>query len=84
MQTDGSLLHVPAAEQQIANAAVDAAVEAFNQMGGVSDAKISDFYELFASTLADDASSRPDRSGEPVRRRSGRSPPRPFGNAYSS
>ena len=59
MQTDGTLLHVPAAEQRVATDAVDAAAEAFDQMGGVSDAKISEFYELFASTLADDTSFAP-------------------------
>ncbi len=59
MQTDGALLHVPAAEQQIATDAVDAAAAAFDQMGGVSDEKVSEFYELFASTLADDASFAP-------------------------
>ena len=59
MQTDGTLLHIPAAEQRVATDAVDAAAEAFDQMGGVSDAKISEFYELFASTLADDTSFAP-------------------------
>ncbi len=71
MQTDGTLLHVPAAEQQVATEAVDAAATAFDQMGGVSDAKISDFYELFASTLADDTSFAPiaaaNRSTSPER-----------------
>jgi glutamate-5-semialdehyde dehydrogenase len=59
MQTDGSLLHIPAGEQQVASAAVDAATAAFDQMGGVSDEKTSEFYELFASTLADDSSFAP-------------------------
>ena len=59
MQTDGTVLHVPAAEQQVATDAVDAATAAFDQMGGVTDAKISEFYDLFASTLADDASFAP-------------------------
>lgn len=59
MQTDGSLLHVPAADHAVATAAVDAAVAAFDEMGGVSDDKISEFYELFASTLADDTAFAP-------------------------
>jgi len=59
MQTDGTVLHVPAAEQQVATNAVNAATTAFDQMGGVTDSKISEFYELFASTLADDASFAP-------------------------
>jgi glutamate-5-semialdehyde dehydrogenase len=59
MQTDGSVLHIPAAEQRVATEAVDAAAAAFDQMGGVTDAKISEFYDLFASTLADDASFAP-------------------------
>ena len=59
MQTDGTLLHVPAAEQETATSAVDAASAAFDAMGGVSDDRISEFYELFASTLADDTSFAP-------------------------
>ncbi len=59
MQTDGTLLHVPAADQTVATAAVDAAVAAFDEMGGVSDERISEFYELFAATLADDTSFAP-------------------------
>ena len=59
METDGTLLHVPAVEQSVATAAVDAATAAFDEMGGVSDAKVSEFYELFASTLADDVSFAP-------------------------
>ena len=59
MQTDGTLLHVPAAEQAVATTAVDAAITAFDEMGGISDAKISEFFELFASTLADDTAFAP-------------------------
>lgn len=59
MQTDGTVLHVPAAEQAVAQAAVDSASEAFDGMGGVSDERISEFYELFAATLADDTSFAP-------------------------
>ncbi len=59
MQSDGSLLHVPASEQAIATAAVDAASEAFGQMSRITDERISEFYEMFAATLADDNSFGP-------------------------
>lgn len=59
MQTDGALLHIPSRERTIATTAVDAADEAFRQMGGVSDEKISEFYDLFAETLADDTAFAP-------------------------
>ena len=59
MQTDGTLLHVPSSEQSVARTAVDAASEAFDRMGGISDERISEFYELFASTLADDTAFAP-------------------------
>jgi glutamate-5-semialdehyde dehydrogenase len=59
VQSDGALLHVPASEREIATAAVDAAVGAFEQMGSVSDERISGFFELFAATLADDTSFAP-------------------------
>ena len=51
MQSDGSLLHVPASEQAIATDAVDAASEAFGQMSRIADERISEFYEMFAATL---------------------------------
>lgn len=51
----GQLLHIPAKEQAIATAAVTRCVNAFEQMGAVSDAQISDFYERFAQALEDDA-----------------------------
>ncbi len=59
MQTDGTVLHVPAAEQAIADDAVDAASASFDLLGSVSDDRISEFYELFAATLADDTSFAP-------------------------
>ena len=55
VQDTGDLLHVPAAEQAIAAAAVGRATEAFTAMGQVSDAAISQFFEAFAARLADDA-----------------------------
>lgn len=59
MQTDGTLLHVSATEQAIATRAVDAASEAFDQMGRMTDDRISEFYEMFAASLADDNSFGP-------------------------
>ncbi len=49
------LLHIPAAEQQLATAAVDRAVAAFATMGTIADSQISTFYERFATALADEA-----------------------------
>src|SRR5680860_571866 len=59
MQTDGTLLHVPAADQAIATRAVDAASEAFDRIGTVPDERITEFFDLFAATLADDESFAP-------------------------
>ncbi len=56
VQDTGDLLHVPAAEQATAAAAVAAAAEAFARMGAVSDAAITAFFAAFADRLADDAS----------------------------
>ena len=50
----GELLRIPAAEKQIATAAVTRCVNAFQAMGSVSDAQISTFYEAFARTLEND------------------------------
>lgn len=50
----GAILHIPAAEAAIADAAVSRAADAFAQLGGVSDAAISSFFEVFAARLADD------------------------------
>ena len=51
----GELLHVPAAEQAIAAAAVGRASEAFAGMGAVDDTAITAFFDAFAARLADDA-----------------------------
>ena len=59
VQTTGDLLHVPADVAAIAHNAVGAAVDAFGQMGSVSDAEISNFFERFAQRLEDDASFAP-------------------------
>ena len=54
VQDSGDLLHVPAAVQAIAEAAVGRAATAFQQMGAVGDAAITAFFEAFAANLADD------------------------------
>ncbi len=50
----GDLLHVPAAEWEIAAAAVGRAHDAFGRLGPVADDAISDFFDRFAANLADD------------------------------
>ena len=55
----GDLLHVPAAEAAVAARTVAAAVEAFAQMGAVTDTQITDFFNRFADALADDATFAP-------------------------
>jgi glutamate-5-semialdehyde dehydrogenase len=55
VQETGALLHVPAAVQAVAEAAVGRAHEAFGQMGRVTDEQITRFFEAFAGRLADDA-----------------------------
>jgi glutamate-5-semialdehyde dehydrogenase len=53
-QSTGALLHVPAAEQAIAEAAVSAALDAFQRLAACTDDQITDFFERFADLLADD------------------------------
>jgi glutamate-5-semialdehyde dehydrogenase len=55
VESTGEILHVPRAAREIATGAVDRAVAAFAQMGSVTDAQISRFFEQFASRLEDDA-----------------------------
>ncbi|MGI9030370.1 MAG: aldehyde dehydrogenase family protein [Ilumatobacteraceae bacterium] len=55
VQETGRLLHVPAADHRVAEAAVTAAVDAFGALGGCDDSAISEFYDEFARRLADDA-----------------------------
>lgn len=54
IQDSGDLLHVPAEVQAVARGAVGRAHAAFRQMGQVSDAAITAFFEAFAARLADD------------------------------
>ena len=53
VQDSGALLHIPAAVQTVAEAAVGRAHDAFQQMGAVKDEQITKFFELFAALLAD-------------------------------
>jgi glutamate-5-semialdehyde dehydrogenase len=55
VQKSGQLLHIPAAEQAVAQEAVGRALAAFQAMGAVTDEQITRFYEEFAARLeADD------------------------------
>ncbi len=55
VQDTGALLHIPAGDGAIAQAAVTAAVDAFAALGSVSDGAITEFYRAFAARLGDDA-----------------------------
>ena len=55
VQSTGEILLLPRAQHEIAAEAVGRAVTAFQQMGSVSDAQITQFYEEFASRLEADA-----------------------------
>jgi glutamate-5-semialdehyde dehydrogenase len=53
-QDTGQLLHIPSEVGLIASNAVQAAADAFQKMGRISDQQVSDFYNSFADRLADD------------------------------
>ena len=55
VQEDGALLHIPANEYAIVDAAVTAAQAGFTELAAATDDAISDFFESFASRLADNA-----------------------------
>jgi glutamate-5-semialdehyde dehydrogenase len=55
----GDLLHIPAADHEAATVAVSAAIEAFEQLAGVTDEQISAFFAAFADRLEDDVSATP-------------------------
>lgn len=59
VQSTGDLLHVPSTVWDVASNAVGRAVEAFAQMGAVSDEAISSFFEGFADRLASDETFAP-------------------------
>jgi len=50
----GDLLHIPHAEFTRTAEAVAAAADAFSALAGATDAQISHFFDVFASTLSDD------------------------------
>ncbi|MFT6813318.1 MAG: glutamate-5-semialdehyde dehydrogenase [Ilumatobacter sp.] len=54
VQADGALLHIPAAEHQLVEAAVGRAATGFAQLSNSSDAQITHFFRRFADLLADD------------------------------
>ncbi len=56
VQDTGALLHVPAAEGQVAREAVGRAAQAFAQMSTVTDAQVDAFFAGFADRLEADAS----------------------------
>ena len=53
-QDSGALLHIPSEVRLIADNAVRAAAEAFQEMGRISDEQVSGFYEAFAAGLEDE------------------------------
>ena len=59
VQTTGDLLHLPADVVAISQGAVGAAVDAFDQMGTVSDDAITNFFNAFADRLANDVAFAP-------------------------
>jgi glutamate-5-semialdehyde dehydrogenase len=54
VQDTGDLLHVPAREHRLVEAAVSAAADGFAGLARCSDDQISDFFGRFAALLADD------------------------------
>ena len=59
VQSTGDLLHVPAAEWEVAGTAVTAARDAFHRLGSIGDDRVTAFYEAFAARLEDGASFDP-------------------------
>ena len=54
VQDTGDLLHIPSAVKTLSHQAVSEAHAAFHHMASVSDAQITDFFQRFALSLADD------------------------------
>lgn len=55
VQSSGDLIHIPAAEWDVATAAVARAHTAFGEMGAIPDEAITSFFGAFARRLADDS-----------------------------
>ena len=54
VQNTGDLLHVPAADWETTDRAIERAAAAFGSLGVVTDDQITDFYQRFADRLQDD------------------------------
>ncbi|MDH4116211.1 MAG: aldehyde dehydrogenase family protein [Acidimicrobiia bacterium] len=74
VQDTGDLLHIRRSDWEPAQRAVTRAHEAFQRMGSVTDAQITNFYLAFADRLADDKTfkSIADANESDVRRAKGR------------
>lgn len=59
VQDTGALLHIPAAEWDLAHAAIDSAYQAVSTMGSVSEEQLATFFNGFADHLKDDATFAP-------------------------
>lgn len=59
VQDTGALLHIPAAEWDIATGAVGRAFDAFRKLGAVGDDAITTFYLAFAERLRDESAFAP-------------------------
>jgi glutamate-5-semialdehyde dehydrogenase len=59
VQSTGALLHVPAAVHELVELAVGEAAAGFSALAACSDDQISDFFDRFALTLADDSAFAP-------------------------
>lgn len=55
VEKTNEILHIPQGEKFVAEQAVTTTLSAFTQMGAVSDGQIDQFFEGFASRLADDS-----------------------------
>ncbi len=59
VQSDGALLHIPAAEHETVDAAVSAATDGFAALRDCTDAAITEFFDRFARLLDDDGTFAP-------------------------
>lgn len=59
VQDTGDLLHIPSAEAEKAESAIDAASAAFAQMGMVEHDQLASFFNIFAGKLKDDTTFEP-------------------------
>jgi glutamate-5-semialdehyde dehydrogenase len=59
VQSDGALLHIPAAEHAVVDQAVGLAVDGFAALAAVADEAITGFFDQFSNRLADDEAFAP-------------------------